>query len=315
MIGVVLALLIVPLAAGITCAVLPLRAVRAAAAVTVASGIACFGLVLALVPAAAHHDLNYLSYLRADAVSVIFLLATGFLYAAVAVYAVGYTKRHEDLYARRFYAGLNLFAWAMLAAPLMSSLALLWIAVEVTTIISALLVAIEDTDGAAEAAWKYVLIASAGLSLALLGTVFAYYAGSQVLGEHYNLAIQPLIAAGPHLAATPVRLAFLLALLGYGTKVGLFPVHTWLPDAHSEAPTPVSALLSGSLLAVSFYAILRFYQFTAAVAGQRLPARRAAGVRRGLAVAGRACTCSASGTSSGCWPTPAWSTWASWPSG
>ena len=159
----------------------------------------------------------------------------------------------------------------MLAAPLMSSLALLWIAVEVTTIISALLVAIEDTDGAAEAAWKYVLIASAGLGLALLGTVFAYYAGSQVLGEHYNLAIQPLIAAGPHLPHTPVRLAFLLALLGYGTKVGLFPVHTWLPDAHSEAPTPVSALLSGSLLAVSFYAILRFYQFTAAALGSGFP--------------------------------------------
>jgi hydrogenase-4 component F len=210
---------------------------------------------------AAHHDLSYLSYLRVDAVSAIFLLATGFLYGAVAVYTVGYLKGRHD---RRFYAGLNLFAWSMLAAPLMSSLALLWIAVEVTTIISALLVAIEDTDGAAEAAWKYVLIASAGLGLALLGTVFAYYAGSRVLGEHYNLAIEPLIAAGPHLPATPVRLAFLLALLGYGTKVGLFPVHTWLPDAHSEAPTPVSALLSGSLLAVSFYAILRFYQFTAA---------------------------------------------------
>ena len=314
MIGVVLALLIVPLAAGITCAVLPLRAVRAAAAVTVASGIACFGLVLALVPAGAHHDLNYLSYLRVDAVSVIFLLATGFLYAAVAVYAVGYTKRHEDLYARRFYAGLNLFAWAMLAAPLMSSLALLWIAVEVTTIISALLVAIEDTDGAAEAAWKYVLIASAGLSLALLGTVFAYYAGSQVLGEHYNLAIQPLIAAGAQLPHTPVRLAFLLALLGYGTKVGLFPVHTWLPDAHSEAPTPVSALLSGSLLAVSFYAILRFYQFTAAALGTGSRATRCwrSGWPR---CCWRRCTCSASGTSSGCWPTPAWSTWASWPSG
>jgi hydrogenase-4 component F len=265
MIGVVLALLIVPLAAGLTCFAL---AARAAAAVTVVSGLASFALVLAVVPATAHHDLSYLSYLRVDAVSAIFLLATGFLYGAVAVYAVGYLKGHHD---RRFYAGLNLFAWAMLAAPLMSSLALLWIAIEVTTIISALLVAIEDTDGAAEAAWKYVLIASAGLGLALLGTVFAYYAGSQVLGEHYDLAIQPLIAAGPHLPATPVRLAFLLALLGYGTKVGLFPVHTWLPDAHSEAPTPVSALLSGSLLAVSFYAILRFYQFTAAALGSGFP--------------------------------------------
>ena len=160
----------------------------------------------------------------------------------------------------------------MLAAPLMSSLALLWIAVEVTTIVSALLVAIEDTDGAAEAAWKYVLIASAGLGLALLATVFAYFAGSQVLGEHYNLAIAPAASRlAARLPPTPVRLAFLLALLGYGTKVGLFPVHTWLPDAHSEAPTPVSALLSGSLLAVSFYAILRFYQFTAAALGSGFP--------------------------------------------
>jgi hydrogenase-4 component F len=274
MIAVVLALLIVPLAAGVTCAVLPRRRYRIAAAVTVVSGAACFAGVLAVIPAVAHRDLNYLSYLRVDAVSAIFLLATGFLYAAVAVYAVGYLKDHDqdkDRYARRFYAGLNLFAWAMLAAPMMSNLALLWIAVEVTTIVSALLVAIENTDAAAEAAWKYVLIASAGLGLALLATMFAYFAGSQVLGEHYNLDFGPLIASAAHLPHTPVRLAFLLALLGYGTKVGLFPVHTWLPDAHSEAPTPVSALLSGSLLAVSFYAILRYYQVAAASLGGGFP--------------------------------------------
>jgi len=268
MLAVVLALLIVPLAAGLTSAALPRTAARA---ITVLSGLACFAVVVTLIPTVAHRDLNYFGYLRVDAVSAIFLLATSFLYAAVALYSVGYLKQHEDLYARRFYAGLNLFAWAMLAAPLMSSLALLWIAVEVTTIISALLVAIEDTDGAAEAAWKYVLIASAGLGLALLGTVFAYFAGSQVLGQHYNLAITPLLLAGSHLPHTPVRLAFLLALLGYGTKVGLFPVHTWLPDAHSEAPTPVSALLSGSLLAVSFYAVLRFYQVAAATLGSGFP--------------------------------------------
>jgi len=272
MLGVILALLIVPLAAGLACAILPGSA-KLSPVVTATSGVACFGLVLALVPAAAHHDLSYLSYLRVDAVSAIFLLATGFLYAAVGIYSVGYIKHHghDDRYARRFYAGFNLFGWAMLAAPLMSSLALLWIAVEITTIVSALLVAIEDTDGAAEAAWKYVLIASAGLGLALLATVFAYFAGSQVLGEHYNLAIAPLIQHAAGLPRTPVRLAFVLALLGYGTKVGLFPVHTWLPDAHSEAPTPVSALLSGSLLAVSFYAILRYYQFTAVALGSGFP--------------------------------------------
>jgi hydrogenase-4 component F len=268
MLGVILALLVVPLAAGIVCFWVP---ARVAAGITIASGIACFGLVLALIPDAALGTLNYLSYLRVDAVSGVFLLATGFLYAAVSVYAAGYLKDRTDQYARRFYLGFNVFAWAMLAAPLMSSLALLWIAIEVTTVVSALLVAIEDTDGAAEASWKYVLIASAGLGLGLLATIFAYYAGAQVLGAHSNLAIQPLIAAGPRLPKTPVELAFLLAVLGFGTKVGLVPVHTWLPDAHSEAPTPVSALLSGALLATSFYAILRFYQVAAAALGTGIP--------------------------------------------
>jgi len=270
MIGVILAILAVPLAAGIACFFVP---ARAAAGITVASGIVSFGLVLALIPEVTHGTLNYLSYLRVDAISGVFLLATGFLYAAVAVYAVGYLKSHRDdpRYTRRFYLGFNVFAWAMLAAPLMGSLALLWIAVEVTTVVSALLVAVEDTDGAAEASWKYVLIASAGLGLGLLATIFAYYAGAQVLGAHSNLAIQPLIDAGAKLPKTPIRLAFLLATLGYGTKVGLVPVHTWLPDAHSEAPTPVSALLSGALLATSFYAILRFYQVAVAALGYGLP--------------------------------------------
>src|ERR1700683_2628424 len=274
MIAVVLALLIVPLAAGLTCAVLP---AKLAPVITVVSGVACFALVLALIPAAGHRDLNYLSYLRVDALSEIFLLATGFLYGAVTVYSVGYAKHHDqnqqhrDRYAKRFFAGLNLFAWAMLAAPIMGSLALLWIAIEITTIVSALLVAIEDTDGAAEAAWKYVLIASAGLGLALLATVFAYFAGSQLLGEHYNLAISPLIEVSHNLPHTPVRLAFTLAVLRYGTQVRFLPVHPWLPDAHSEAPTPVSALLSGALLATSFYAILRFYQVASGTLGGAFP--------------------------------------------
>ena len=250
--------------------------IRACQALTTFTGAACFAAVIALVPTAAHHDVTVGRYLRADAISVVFLLATGFLYAAVAAYSIGYLRQDAAApgftrYARRFYAGLNLFAWSMLAAPLMSSLALLWIAVEVTTVISALLVAIGDTDGAVEAAWKYVLIASAGLGIALLATIFMYAAGASVLGQSYDLAITPLLGAAAHLPHTAVRLAFVLAVLGYGTKVGLFPVHTWLPDAHSEAPTPVSALLSGSLLAVSFYAILRYYQVSAAALGPRFP--------------------------------------------
>jgi len=274
MLVVILLLLAAPFAAALVSLRAPARVTQAVTAVT---GVGCFALVLALVPAASQHDLAYLSYLRIDAVSVVFLLATSFLYAAVAVYSIGYLARSRDAdpgfarYSRRLYAGLNLFAWTMLAAPMMSNLALLWIAVEVTTVISALLVAIEDTDGAAEAAWKYILIASAGLGLALLATIFAYYAGAQVLGAHYDLSFAPLLQAGGRLPHTPVRLAFGLAVLGFGTKMGLVPMHTWLPDAHSEAPTPVSALLSGSLLAVSFYAILRYYQVAVAALGPRFP--------------------------------------------
>jgi hydrogenase-4 component F len=271
---IVLVLLSLPLAAGIAAAWLP---PVAAGPVSAVAGTASLGLVLALIPAAAHRDVTALGFLRVDALSVVFLLATSFLYACVAVYSIGYlrTAGEQDAadqrHARSFWAGLNLFAWSMLVAPAMSNLALLWIAIEVTTIISALLVATERTDGAAEAAWKYVLLASAGLAVALLGTIFLYYAGAHVLGQSYDLAFTPLLGVAARLPHAVVRLAFALAVLGYGTKVGLFPVHTWLPDAHSEAPTPVSALLSGSLLAVSFYAILRFYQVTAAAIGSGFP--------------------------------------------
>jgi hydrogenase-4 component F len=264
-------LLIIPFLAGLASFAAPPRPGQA---LTAASGVASFGLVLALIPDASRRSSAYFGFIRVDALSVVFLLATSFLYATVAIYSIGYLRSGQDVsarYTRRLSLGLNLFAWSMLAAPLMSNLALLWVAVEVTTVISALLVAIEGTDGAAEAAWKYILIASAGLSIALLGTIFMYYAGAQVLGPHYSMAFAPLLQSAHHLPLTPVRIAFVLAVLGFGTKVGLFPVHTWLPDAHSEAPTPVSALLSGSLLAVSFYAILRFYQVALAALGPRFP--------------------------------------------
>ena len=123
-------------------------------------------------------------------------------------------------------------------APLVNGLALLWIAVEITTVVSALLVALDDTEGATEAAWKYVLIASSGLGIALLATIFMYYAGSQVLGESYDLAFDPLLRGAAHLPHTPVQLAFVLAVVGFGTKVGLFP-HAHLAARRArEAPTP-----------------------------------------------------------------------------
>ncbi len=248
---------------------------RLAQAVTVASGTATCGLALALVGAAGSHVARALhGWLRADALSVVFLVATAFLYAVTAVFTVGYMGPDPGgslRYSRRFYAGLNLFAWAMVTATIVNGLPLLWVAIEVTTVVSALLVAIDDTDGASEAAWKYVLIASMGLGIALLATVVMYYAGSSQLGPAYQPFYEPLLGAARHFPPQVTRLAYVLAVLGFGTKMGLVPVHTWLPDAHSEAPTPVSALLSGSLLGVSFYAILRYYQLATRALGPAFP--------------------------------------------
>jgi hydrogenase-4 component F len=264
---------------------------RAAQAVSVAVACVCLilsvALTVALSTSGAGRRIDVVGVLRADALSVVFVLATAFLYAATTAYSVGYLAAEARLakevdgaeaedfarYTRRFYVGLNVFAWSMLCAPLVNGLALLWVAVEITTVVSALLVAIDDTEGATEAAWKYVLIASSGLGIALLATITMYYAGAQSLGQSYDLAFDPLLAAAHQLPQTPVRLAYVLAVVGFGTKVGLFPVHTWLPDAHAEAPTPVSALLSGSLLAVSLYAILRFHQVAVATLGPTFPQR------------------------------------------
>jgi hydrogenase-4 component F len=266
-----LVLLIVPFAVSVACWFAPVEVGRM---LTVASGVLTFVLAVLLMPRSV--TTAAAGWLRADALSVVFLVAVAFLYGATAIFAVGYVRPAGDAdaaarYSRRFFAGLNLFAWSMAMTPLVNGLALLWVAIEVTTVISALLVAIDDTDGATEAAWKYVLIASMGLGIALLATIVMYYAGSSVFGSAYELLYPKILGGSGHFPAEVVRLSFVLAVLGYGTKMGLVPVHTWLPDAHSEAPTPISALLSGSLLAVSFYAILRFYQVTARAIGPTFP--------------------------------------------
>jgi len=280
---VMLVLLVtVPLAMTLLSLVLPRRVTAGA---TVVAGIASFGFAVALVPVAEHGTVHAVGYLRADALSVVFVLATAFLYATTSIYSVGYfgeqaretrragggAERQFRRYSMRFYVGFNAFAWSMLCAPLVNGLALLWVAIEITTVVSALLVALDRTDQATEAAWKYVLIASSGLGIALLATIMLYYAGARVLGDSYDLAFDPLLAVAKHLPTVPVQLAFGLAVIGFGTKVGLFPVHTWLPDAHAEAPTPISILLSGALLGTSFYAIIRYYQIAVGTLGPAFP--------------------------------------------
>jgi hydrogenase-4 component F len=160
----------------------------------------------------------------------------------------------------RYWSLLLWFAGGLAAVPLFDNLGLVWVAIEATTIVSALLVGFARTPAAIEAAWKYLILGSVGIGFALLGTLLAYASSVPVLGETSDaLAWTRLVTVAPELDPGLVRLAFLFALVGYGTKTGLAPFHTWLPDAHSQAPSPVSAILSGATLAVSLYALARFH--------------------------------------------------------
>jgi hydrogenase-4 component F len=152
----------------------------------------------------------------------------------------------------------QVFLAAMTVAVLAADLELTWVAVEATTIVTALLVGLRRTRAAVEAAWKYVIICSAGISLALLGAVLLHFAAAHTAGRHGGgLDWAALSAAAPHLDPGVTRIAVVLLVIGFGTKAGLAPLHAWLPDAHGQAPAPVSALMSGVLLAVAFSVVLR----------------------------------------------------------
>ena len=194
-----------------------------------------------------------------DGLSGVFLLGVAFVYAVVAIYSAGYLRPgigHVRL-RRAYWPLLNLFGLALLATPIVANLGVMWVAIELTTVVSALLVTSEGSDQSIEAGWKYIVIGSAGLALGLLGIVLIYAAGVPSLGDHYTPTFSILAGAGPHLNRALVRAGFAFALVGFGTKVGLVPMHAWLPDAHSEGPSPISAMLSGALLAAALYAVLR----------------------------------------------------------
>ena len=173
----------------------------------------------------------------------------------------------------RYWALLLWFVGALLAVPLLDNLGLVWVAIEAATIVAALLVGLSRTPAAIEAAWKSLILGSVGIGFALLGTLLAYASSVSVLGATSDaLAWTRLDAVASQLDPGLMRLAFIFVLVGYGTKTGLAPFHTWLPDAHSQAPSPVSALLSGAALVVSLYALARFQTITAGAVGPELPA-------------------------------------------
>jgi len=176
--------------------------------------------------------------------------------------------RIRDTDPGRYYALLLWFVASLLAVPLLDNLGLLWVAIEAATGVSTLLVGFYRTPAALEAAWKYLILGSVGIGFALLGTLLFYASSVAHLGETSDaLNWSRLMANAGALDPGLLRLGFLFALVGYGTKIGLAPFHTWLPDAHSQAPSPVSAILSGVTLAVALYALIRFHLVADAALG------------------------------------------------
>jgi len=187
-------------------------------------------------------------------------LCTAIVYFLASTYAVGYMRllKEENEKLWSFYSLFAAFAWTVLMSTVMNNAGLYWIAIELTTLVSTFLVGFERAAESVEAAWKYIIIVSAGISLALLGTVLFYWSGTFVLGPVYDMTWATLQGSAARMNPTLVSLAYLLVLIGYGTKVGLAPMHTWLPDAHSESPAPVSAMLSGALLNGAMLGIVRY---------------------------------------------------------
>jgi len=224
-------------------------------------------------------------FLRADALSALVLALTGFVSLACAIYAVGYFRKDEKdgrvthAQLRRYYVLAPLFVGAMLLVPLADNLGVMWVAIESTTLASVLLVTFYNKKTSFEAGWKYIIIGSVGISLALFGTVFTYYSAVGVLGPETRGGMNwsVLVGVADKLNPQAMRLAFVLVLLGYGTKAGLAPMHTWKPDAYAEAPVPASALLGAGFINCAIYAIMRFDVLAEKCLGHEFPGKLLAG--------------------------------------
>jgi hydrogenase-4 component F len=209
--------------------------------------------------------ISWTNALFADTFSAFIVLIVSIVGFVASLYSVGYMG-HElehgamDLRRLRIYYSLfHIFMFTMLLVGVTNNLGL-WIAIEMTTLVSALLMILYSKKSSIEAAWKYMIICTVGITFALFGTILTYFAAVKILGESGDaLNWTSLVAVADQFDPTIMKLAFIFILIGYGTKAGLAPMHTWLPDAHSEAPTPVSALLSGVLLNCAMYGIIRFY--------------------------------------------------------
>jgi hydrogenase-4 component F len=266
------AILVVPALAAAILALLP--GYRLGARLNVAASFLTFlaGLnLIAARPAAG-------PVLLVDDLNVVFIALNTFVAFTTSVFSASYigheleTGRLTPVYLRFYHAMYQTLMFAMNLALVANNIGLMWVAIELATLTTVLMVGIYRTHQALEAAWKYFILGSVGIALALFGTILVYLAALAVVGEGLDaMAWSVLVGRAAEFDPDLLNLAFVFLLLGYGTKVGLAPLHAWLPDAHAEGPTPISAVLSGLLLNVALFALLRFKLVLAANQGAIAP--------------------------------------------
>lgn len=206
-----------------------------------------------------------------DDLNIVFVVLNTFVAFTTSIFSASYieheleTGRLTPVYLRFYHAMFQFMMFGMNLALVANNIGLMWVAIELATLTTILMVGIYRTPEALEAAWKYFILGSVGIALALFGTILVYMAARPVIGGGLPaMAWTTLIRRVAEFDPSLLNVAFIFLLLGYGTKVGLVPLHAWLPDAHAEGPTPISAVLSGLLLNVALYAVLRFKMLLAA---------------------------------------------------
>jgi hydrogenase-4 component F len=265
-------LCVIPLLMGVISCLF--RGRRALAAVDIAGSAAILVLAAAIAARVAAAGAVRFGFLYVDDLAVVFILIVGLLAFATAIYSVHWFERAVsagEIPAQHlwiYFLLLDGFLFTMLLTVASDNLGVLWIAMEGTTIASALLVGFHGRRDSLEAAWKYIVVTTVGIALGLFGTVLFYAAAAHAVGPSEDLFRWTRLASvAAKLDPTIVKVAFIFVFIGYGTKAGLAPMHAWLPDAHSEAPSPVSALLSGALIKCAIFALLRFHAIAAKACG------------------------------------------------
>jgi hydrogenase-4 component F len=253
------AILVIPAVAATVLAALP--GYRLSACLNVVAAMATFLTAVSLF--FLHQDPG--PYLFVDDLNKVFIVLTTFVGFTASAFSASYIGheieigRLRPLYVRFYHAMYQMLMFGMNLALIANNIGLMWVAIELATLTTVLMVGIYRTHEALEAAWKYFILGSVGIALALFGTILVYMAARPVIGEGLPAMVWTvLITQAAKFDPALLDVAFVFLLLGYGTKVGLAPLHAWLPDAHAEGPTPISAVLSGLLLNVALYALLRF---------------------------------------------------------